>query len=368
MDQTVRKHILITGGDGYIGHKVAQAILNKTPNKLTLWVRALNSEALQTKIEKINQWLKQDWKERVTIIGGDLAQEQPFLSVDSAEITHILHTAAVIRFNLEEEIANDVNLLGSSKIMKFARQCPQLEAFHYISTVYSSGMNSGEIKEEVLDTVPLFVNHYERSKFEAEQILIKEFNDLPWRILRLATVIADDNQGGITQYNVFHNTMRLLFNGLISLLPGDTNTPLYLVTGEFSAASVFQLLEDSKPKTVYHICHKKEESAILQELINWVFDVFHEYPEFTQKRIMPPIFADEKTFMVLANNMQSLSKGVLSDALGSITPFAKQLYIHKDFENRNLTEQLMDYRAPDIESLIKNTTRHLVNTKWGRKK
>jgi thioester reductase-like protein len=360
------ENILITGGDGYIGHKVALNYLKHSDCHLYLWVRAKSEQDLEKKNKRLADLISSEYSERYTVCFGDLEQAEPFDNIPADKIHKILHTAAVIRFNVEEDLADSTNILGTRKICEFAKNCDQLKAFDYLSTVYSSGMQAGVVEEKFMQQKPEFVNHYERSKYEAEKIVVEEFSDLPWNIIRIATVISDDMDGKVTQYNVFHNTMRLLFNGLISLLPGDKATPLYLITGEFAANTVYELMESDALNQVFHVCHEADNSASLNDLITWVFEVFNEYPEFSSKRILPPIFADEKTFMVLANNMQTLSKGILSDALGSITPFAKQLYITKEFKIDNTRETIKKYQRDEIERTIKNTTRYLVNTKWGR--
>jgi len=360
--------VLITGGDGYIGSMIVERYLKNTEENIILWARAKDKNEELLKKEKISKNWSPETLKRVTIIFSDLREDGCFELINKENVTQILHTAAVIRFNVEEELANDINIKGTQKILKFAEKCPNLKSFDYLSTVYTSGRLAGEIKEEIFNEETDFVNHYERSKNKAELMIVKEFDHLPWQIIRIATVISDNNDGDVIQYNVFHNTMRLLYNGLISILPGDENTPLYLITGEFAADSIVEIMRNSKPKNIYHVCHTEEESASLKSLIDWGFEVFNEKEEFTKMKILKPLFADEKTFDVLAKNMKVLSAGVVADAISSITPFASQLYIKKTFKICNTKNSLKSYRAPNPESLIKNTARYLIRTKWGREK
>jgi hypothetical protein len=102
-----------------------------------------------------------------------------------------------------------------------------------------------------------------------------------------------------------------------------------------------------------------------EELLDWVFEVFEQNPEFQRKNITKPLFSDQKTFNVLASNLSSLSQGVLVDALGSIIPFSGQLYISKDFKNDKMSFTLKSYRAPKAEKLIKQTAQQLIISKWG---
>src|SRR5262249_28275867 len=156
----------------------------------------------------------------------------------------IIHTAAVTKFNVDSETAESVNIQGAEKLLKFASRCDSLETFGLLSTVYASGLKAGTIEELPLEDVS-FANHYERSKCASETKLMRDFDYLPWRILRVATVIADDHSGCVTQFNAFHNTLKLLYYGLLSLIPGNPGTPLYFVTGDFVANAVFKAMQNA---------------------------------------------------------------------------------------------------------------------------
>ena len=62
-------------------------------------------------------------------------------------------------------------------------------------------------------------------------------------VLRLPTIIADGDDGQVTQYNAFHNTLKLYFYGLLSLVPGDPSTPVSLATAAFTTAAITRLLD-----------------------------------------------------------------------------------------------------------------------------
>jgi nucleoside-diphosphate-sugar epimerase len=331
-----------------------------------LWVRATTNEQLQAKKEKIIKATPQLDLTKVIFCGGDLSADSPYSSVPLEKVEYILHTAAVIRFNVENDLANNVNIEGTRKTLEMSKRCKNLKHFFYLGTVYATGAISGLVEEKVYRDVE-FINHYERSKNASEKMIFDDFPEVPASILRIATVISDDIEGNVIQYNVFHNTLRLLYNGLISLLPGNPETPLYLVTGTFVREALLCCMEMAEVKKVYNICHTENESATLNDLVEIVFKTFHEYESFKQRRIMAPMFADQEAFDTLAETMQKFSQGVLGDALSSITPFAKQLYIKKDFKNDNLKKIMKNYKAPDQKQLIANVTRYLVRTSWGRK-
>ena len=63
--------------------------------------------------------------------------------------------------------------------------------------------------------------------------------------------------------------------------------------------------------------------------------------------------------------LKGLSGVVVKQALESIRPFAKQLYIDKSIANDNLLRQYPEYRAPDMNALLDNVVQYLMREKWG---
>ena len=359
------RQVMITGGDGYIGLRVAKQYLEKTDEPVLLWVHAAGREQLEAKRRKVLEALAAHEK-RITLCSGDLVSNEPFQGVDPAGVRIILHTAAVTRFNVDEETATKVNLEGAGKLMEFAGRCPSLEAFGLLSTVYASGLKGGPIPEEPLSGEEGFANHYERSKWSSENLLLSRHGKLPWRIYRVATAIADDESGRVTQQNAFHNTLKLFFYGLLSLIPGKPRTPLYFVTGQFVAESVFELMRQPDSRVICHVAHAREESLTLGELLDLAFETFMEDEDFKLRRILKPLYTDAEAFDLLARGVSSFGGGVVNQAISSVAPFARQLFIEKEVQNGCLVKRLKGYRAPDPRQLIRNTCAALVRTRWGR--
>jgi len=358
--------ILITGADGYIGSMICDRLLAQTDAHLLLWVRSRDAEEFASKETAIRA-ARADVLDRISLHTGNLIDAKPFASVDPATVDRIIHGAAVTAFNVAEDVANAVNRDGTRKMLEFARRCPNLKRFCYVSTAYAAGLAQGAVAEQSLPPAGPFANHYERSKCEAEAILQNEFDDLPWHIYRVATVISHDDAGSVVQYNVFHNTMRLLFYGLISTMPGQEDIHIYLVTGEFVADSIAALsMSGEADKTIYHVCHRREESLPLGKLVDACFNVFSTDEGFRKRRILRPLFTEFELFEMLANELKGLSGQVVSQAVESMRPFARQLFVDKAFQNDHLRAALPQYRAPDPEQLVLNTVRYLIKTKWGR--
>ena len=198
-------------------------------------------------------------------------------------------------------------------------------------------------------------------------MLIREFDHLPWQIFRVATVIADSGEGHVTQYNAFHNTLKLFYYGLLSLIPGTPDTPVYFVTGDFVADSVFELMNNRASKAIYHVSHTERESLTLGELIDTAFEVFDKDEDFKTRRILKPLYSDAESFDILVDGISAFGGGIVNQAVSSVAPFGKQLFIKKDIRNSRLVAELRDYREPDARSLILNTCHYLVRTRWGKR-
>ena len=357
--------VMITGGDGYLGLQVATRYLERTDEPVLLWVHAKEQPYFQAKQQRVASQLNR-FADRLTFGGGDLVDEQPFQGVKPERVKLIIHSAAVTRFNVDADTAQQVNVEGATKLMEFASRCPSLQAIGLMSTVYTSGLRAGPIREVAFDDSGGFANHYERSKWQAETMLMSQFAELPWRVLRVATAIADDESGKVTQQNAFHNTLKLFFYGLLSLIPGKPQTPLYFVTGRFAADAVFELMQQPASQMIYHIAHTRQESASLGELIDSAFEVFLQEEDFKQRRLLKPLYTDAEAFDLLVQGVNSFGGGVVNQAVSSVAPFARQLFIDKAIENQHLVERLSAYRAPDPRQLVRSACEYLIQTRWGR--
>lgn len=362
--------IMITGADGYLGSLIALRFLQQTQAELIFWMRADSDQEQQRKRDLV-QDLITTYPARIRVVFGNLIQTSPFIEIDATQITHIFHCGAVTNFNVDRQTANQINRDGTRKLLEFASNCARLRHFGLLSTVYASGLQSGQIDEVVMNVDGPFANHYERSKCEAEQILLDEYPDLPYAIYRLATVIAHDRSGEVRQYNVFHNTLRLFYHGLLTLVPGLATTPIYFISGEFAQNAVFTLaqycIDNDENGKIFHVSHAQHESITLGELIQIMYQCFGSDEHFAARRILPPLFVSEDSFATIALTYQGgLGGAVVRQAVDSIRPFAPQMYIKKSISNGNLQAVLAGYKPEPIVTLLTATMQHLLQSKWGR--
>lgn len=357
--------ILLTGATGYIGKKLLEQLLTERPENFLVPVRAASSEELEKRKADLLSGVASENHSRVEVLQSDLANLIENLAPHRADISMIIHNAAKTAFNVDEATANSVNRDASLSLLKFATDCPQLESFTYVSTLYASGMTAGPIKEEFFNT-PVFANHYERSKWEVEQAIRTQFHQLPWRIARVATVIADGDNGVVVQHNAIHNTLKLFYYGLISILPGRTETPIHLVDGEFTAKSLAAVINKGQNQKIYHVCYDQAASILLGRFIDIAFEEFNKDETFKSRRLLKPLFADEKSFDTLVTNMKGFGGSVLNQGLASISPFGRQLFVKKEVHNEDLQGLLSDYQTPAMEEIVRKTCQYLAQTKFAK--
>lgn len=287
------------------------------------------------------------------ILAVRLRDPEPFSHVDPRRITRIIHTSANTKFNVDRETAERVNVAGTARVLEFAARCDRLERLVYLSTLYTAGRRHGEVREE-RHTDAGFVNHYEWSKWAGEELLLGRSSP-PVTIVRLPTVIAEDDSGTIGQHNVFHHTLRLFFRGLLTLLPGEPATPLSFATAEFTVAAVLALL-DAEPG-IYQACSRPIR---LDTAIETAFAVFERDDGFRRRMLARPLPCDRDSFHDLVTAARGLRGGPLSKALASVAPFAEQLYLPKVFRTDRLRAAWPGYRAADPVALVESVCHHLI--------
>ncbi len=354
---------LVTGATGYVGQRLARRALARGENVI-LPVRARDAGHLAERREQLVAALGgADVAERIEVVPCDLSNPAAIAALPK-DSTTILHSAAVTRFNVEAEIADRDNRDASLALFELARRSPQLEKLGYISTVYGAGDREGPVPEALLEKPRSFVNHYERSKWETEQALAEKFSDLPWTITRVATVLADDESGRCSQLNAVHNTLKLLYYGLISTVPGDARVPVYLVCGDFVEAGIAAAMASPDKHQVYPVCHQPSESNSLERFIDQAFAAFLEDNSFRKRGIQKPLLVDLVSFELLADGIEGFGGAVLKEALGSMVPFARQLFIHKEFENQRLRSVMPEYQPAALDKVIPNLIQGMIARKW----
>jgi nucleoside-diphosphate-sugar epimerase len=356
---------LITGADGYIGRRVAAALLEAGDDRLILAVRDRDATEFADKRAALERTLPPQAIGRTSFVAADLRRNGALDQIDERSVTRIVHAAAVTRFNVERDVARHVNIEGTIRLAAFAARCANLQRLALLSTLYSAGRRSGEVAEQRHRDFG-FANHYEWSKWAAEETVLTA-PDLPVSVLRLPTVIADGDGGHVAQYNAFHNTMKLYFYGLLSLVPGNPWTPVSLATAAFTTSAITRLLDPAVADGIYHVCPDPADTPTLDQLITTAFAVFERDHHFRRRQLLSPAYCDEESFDdLVAAASHFRAGGPIQESLASVASFGTQLYLPKTFRNDALRASWPGYRAPDPVALVEAVCEHLVASRWGR--
>jgi nucleoside-diphosphate-sugar epimerase len=352
--------VLITGADGHVGRALARRLLEVSDGTLLLYVRAADAGERRAKRQKLGSLALNP---RCRIVFGDLRERAPFTSVNPDEVTGILHCAAAIDFAVDRPTATAINIEGTEKALAFAGRCSRLRRFGLVSTLYAAGLRDGLIAEAPFDEARAYANHYEWSKWRAECLVLQR-TQLPWQIYRLATLIGENGDGIVVQHNAIHNTLRLLYYGLLSVLPGNAATRVYLATTEFIASAIGGLFLRGDERGIFHLSDAGNDALTLGKLADIAYEAFLAEPAFARRQILKPLFCDHESFAALVDAAGRFGVPV-SQALQSVAPFARQLYSNKDVQTARTCRALGQRRDHDPQRLAAAVARYLVRTRWG---
>ena len=190
--------------------------------------------------------LKEGWEKRVEMFAGDLTDDGCGLD-DSTRtlladrVTHVIHCAASIDFDLPISEAAAANITSSLNMLELARSLPRLQSMVSVSTAYVTTLSDlGSPIEEVLAPLPRSAesiyqsiidgtalkselleetghpNTYTLTKSIAEHLLVERRGEIPLTIVRPSMISASWRHpfpGWIDSYAGFAGIVRLIGEG-----------------------------------------------------------------------------------------------------------------------------------------------------------
>lgn len=201
-------NVLITGGCGYVGTKLTQAVLDHTPHHVTV---------LDT------QWfgnhLPADLRLTVRAMDVRKIDEVDLSSFDT--IFHLANIANDPSVDLNPYSSWEVNVLAGMRLVdRAARQGVKQFIFASSSSVY--GLKSEPRVTEDLELFPL--SEYNKTKMVAERVVMSYSDVMTTTIVRPATVCGYSPRMRL-DLTVNLLTMQALTKGVITVLGGDQTRP-----------------------------------------------------------------------------------------------------------------------------------------------
>ena len=266
------KHILLTGATGFLGKVVLAELLRRKEelewDTITCLIRPRRTQNAQKRFTKeikqsrcFSQQAALDWAS-VGAVEGDLGFEGCGLKSDDAhllnqKITHVIHCAASIDFDLPIEKATLSNVTSALNMLEFAKSCTALLHMVSVSTAYVNKPTKGSLpideklvplkkpasrlleaihkdpqKAESLIAENGYPNSYTFTKCLTEHLLVERKAQVPLSLVRPSIVSAALQYpvpAWIDSQAAFAAFVSLVGGGYMRALKGKPNNRLDIV-------------------------------------------------------------------------------------------------------------------------------------------
>lgn len=304
-------NIFMTGSTGTIGRQWLASLLNSDPS---CHVNILVRDA--------GRALKHP---RVTPVLGNLCAPQlaltPALWSGLAEsVTDIIHCGADVRFHIPLEVVRAANAEGTRTVLGLARSARKLRRFVFVGTTYIMGRDSGELQEGAYRNSSGFMNPYEQSKYEAEQLVFGAMTDVPAAVFRISLVAGEESR-------YLEQVIRLIPRNPFPIVPAIPHARIDMIDTAWAVMALGCLFERHfRAGAVYHVCAGPEASISVPRLMDMAFSTMRA----SHRPIMSPLDEFEAfARKFLENGERELDK-VLLRLLSSFLP---HLALDQSFRN-----------------------------------
>ena len=367
-----RPTVLLTGATGAVGSELLQRLAHRHDLNVNVLVRRSDIDP----VERVRSLLDHaEISATIEVVegdisaGSDLGVRHDALRDVQRQTTHIIHGAGSTSFTLPLTAARRANVDGSRNVLDFARSCPALECGAFLSTVYVSGKRRGDFGESDFGDAGLgFVNSYEESKAEMEEMISDAMSELPLILVRLSTVIGDSDSGRVRHFNTIHHAVRLLYSGLAPMIPGNPDEPVDIVSSDFVADAILHLVEHAPRPGVFHLAAGRESSNTLGDIIDETMSAIATYrPRWRKRTVEKPLIVDLETYELFVKSVEETGNPVLREATRSIRTFAYQLAHPKVFDTDQATATLAGNGIAPQRSLnfYPRVVKYCLESNWG---
>jgi thioester reductase-like protein len=352
--------VLVTGATGLLGrHLLRRLIRDGRDRHLYVLVRDRSSWTARAAAE--------GWPSgRVTALTGDVTLPGAGLAADARSVVArrvgtVVHCAADTVFSRPLSEARRVNTRGTEHVLELASDCTALQRFLHVSTAFVAGRRTGPVLEEERAGEHGFVNGYEQSKAEAEAAV--RATALPWAVVRPSAVVCDGPSGTVGQLNAVHRALRLYHGGLASMMPGEEENPVDLVSADWVADCIAAVMDAAGvERGVFHAC-SGERALRLGTLLDEAYAVWSESPAWRRRAIPRPALTDLRTYRLFERTVEQTGDERLRAITRSLSHFVPQLALPKWFDTGGMAS-VMGRPPPPPAAFWPHVIRHLIRSRW----
>ncbi len=282
-----QKNIFLTGITGFLGSFLAKDLISHgykvyglaRPGK---GINAQDRVKDSLKFVYGEEWDPQKIKNNLKVIEGDIIY--PHLGIKDKkdeeelikEIDIFIHSAALAELNCQYTQIRRINVDGTKYVLDFAMKCKEkgrLKKFNYISTMYIAGKKEMQFDETMYEMGQSFHNTYERTKFEAEDLIRKYLRKgLNCSIFRPSMIVGDSKEGKTSNFRLIYQPLHFFAKGIYDAFPSDLTCGQNLIHIDVVTRAISELA-DIERADVYHLVSPNETS--IKDFIETAADFFN---------------------------------------------------------------------------------------------
>jgi long-chain acyl-CoA synthetase len=265
-----RSGVLLTGATGFLGGEVLARLLERGEEPVYALVRAEDDEQAAARLRSVVRSLlgSDERSPQAIAVAGDITRPRLGMSDRRRDwladrVDRVIHCAASVSFTLGLEESRAINVDGTRRVLALAQYAAargRLDSFVHVSTAYVAGTHPGTFGEDDLDVGQGFRNPYERTKFEAEQLVRERGRGLPVQVVRPSIVVGDSRSGWTPAFNVLYWPLRAFSRGAYPLMPARRSAPVDVVPVDYVADAILGL--EGRPGSTHHLVAGRRASTV----------------------------------------------------------------------------------------------------------
>ncbi len=275
--------VLVTGAEGFLGRRMAGWLL---ANRVDAVVVLLCQPGREVEVHSFVGSLPETQALRCRVVTGSVTSMDIGLTSDeyrqlSKDVTEILHLDERSRGSRRALHAQNVE--GTRELLDFAGSCQRLRRYCHLSSVEVSGDRHGVVMEDELDLGQKFLDAYQKTKFDAEKLVVRWSRRIPVTVVRAGLVVGDTRNGEMDQGSLGFRVIASMARGT---RPTVGEAPFHVVPWDYLIEAMGRLAFDSAAVSrTFHvadptplsakravdllarIAHKKQDATSLPEAV-----------------------------------------------------------------------------------------------------